>query len=75
MYLLGGKQSISSGIENILKKYSNKVTRIAGRDRYETSAKVAAMSKKRTSLLQVEKTSVTHFTHLLMLIQITLRFC
>lgn len=46
VYLLGGKQSISSGIENILKKYSNKVTRIAGRDRYETSTKVAAMSKK-----------------------------
>lgn len=51
VYLLGGKQSISSGIENILKKYSNKVTRIAGRDRYETSAKVAAMSKKKNVVI------------------------
>ena len=51
VYLLGGKQSISSGIENILKKYSNKVTRIAGRDRYETSAKVAAMSKKKNIVI------------------------
>ena len=51
VYLLGGKQSISSGIENILKKYSNKVTRIAGRDRYETSAKVAAMSNKKNIVI------------------------
>ncbi|BFL75993.1 cell wall-binding repeat-containing protein [Finegoldia magna] len=51
VYLLGGKQSISAGIENILKKYSNKVTRIAGRDRYETSAKVAAMSKKKNVVI------------------------
>ena len=51
VYLLGGKQSISSGIENILKKYSNKVTRIAGRDRYETNAKVAAMSKKKNVVI------------------------
>lgn len=51
VYLLGGQQSISSGIENILKKYSNKVTRIAGRDRYETSAKVAAMSKKKNVVI------------------------
>ena len=51
VYLLGGKQSISSGIENILKKYSNKVTRIAGRDRYETSAKVAAMSEKKNVVI------------------------
>ncbi|MDD6905904.1 MAG: cell wall-binding repeat-containing protein [Finegoldia magna] len=51
VYLLGGKQSISSGIENILKKYSNKVTRIAGRDRYETSAKVAAMSNKKNVVI------------------------
>ena len=51
VYLLGGKQSISSGIENILKKYSNKVTRIAGRDRYETSTKVAAMSKKKNVVI------------------------
>lgn len=51
VYLLGGKQSISDGIENILKKYSNKVTRIAGRDRYETSAKVAAMSKKKNVVI------------------------
>ncbi|MFN2102684.1 cell wall-binding repeat-containing protein [Finegoldia dalianensis] len=51
VYLLGGKESISSGIENILKKYSNKVTRIAGRDRYETSAKVAAMSKKKNVVI------------------------
>lgn len=51
VYLLGGQQSISAGIENILKKYSNKVTRIAGRDRYETSAKVAAMSKKKNVVI------------------------
>ncbi len=51
VYLLGGQQSISSGIENILKKYSNKVTRIAGRDRYETSAKVAAMSNKKNVVI------------------------
>lgn len=51
VYLLGGKQSISAGIENILKKYSNKVTRIAGRDRYETSAKVAAMSNKKNIVI------------------------
>lgn len=51
VYLLGGQQSISAGIENILKKYSNRVTRIAGRDRYETSAKVAAMSKKKNVVI------------------------
>lgn len=51
VYLLGGQQSISSGIENILKKYSNKVTRIAGRNRYETSAKVAAMSNKKNVVI------------------------
>ena len=51
VYLLGGKQSISDGIENILKKYANKVTRIAGKDRYETSAKVAAMSNKKNIVI------------------------
>lgn len=51
VYLLGGQQSISAGIENILKKYSDKVTRIAGRDRYETSAKVAAMSNKKNVVI------------------------
>ena len=51
VYLLGGKQSISAGIENILKKYANKVTRIAGKDRYETSAKVAAMSNKKNIVI------------------------
>ena len=51
VYLLGGKQSISDGLENILKKYANKVTRIAGKDRYETSAKVAAMSDKKNIVI------------------------
>lgn len=51
VYLLGGKQSISDGIESILKKYANKVTRIAGKDRYETSAKVAAMSNKKNIVI------------------------
>ena len=51
VYLLGGQQSIRSVIENILKKYSNKVTRIAGRNRYETSAKVAAMSNKKNVVI------------------------
>ena len=51
VYLLGGKQSISKGIEIILKKYANKVTRVAGRNRYETSAKVAAMSKKKNVVI------------------------
>lgn len=51
VYLLGGKQSISDGIENILKKYANKVTRIAGKDRYETSVKVAAMSNKKNIVI------------------------
>lgn len=38
IYLLGGTNTVSQGVENNLKKYA-KVVRLAGRDRYETSTK------------------------------------
>ncbi len=51
IFLLGGRESISAKIESILSNYTDNLTRIAGKDRYETSLEVAKRSSKKNIVI------------------------
>lgn len=52
-YIVGGSGVVSSGIESQLKSMGLTVTRLAGRDRYETSVAVANEIKRNTAIKDV----------------------
>lgn len=46
IYIVGGENAISKNVEEQLKRNSKKINRISGKDRYETSAKIANLLGK-----------------------------